>query len=355
MSQSPAAAGRNVPVDAAKTVAIFGTLLIHASAAGGFVGGVGSFQWTANLFWNTLVRCAVPVFFLCSGALLLPPEKEVPVRTVWRRYIPRIAIALFFWAAAYAGWELLLVKCRTGILELAAIRRALTDLLLFRHKSHLYYLHIILLVYALLPVTRLFAAKADRRLTAYALGLWFLLGSVLPLARQFPPLSLIGGIPAQYPISLTWGAVGYTLLGDVLRREAGKYRPRVFALLYLAGFFLTFGGTLWLSVGRGELALPLLQGTAPGVCLQAAGIYGFCVSTFSGRQSCRWTETVSRASFCIYLVHLFFLDGLVGRGLTAGNYPPLWAVPAEAAVLFAAGFLVWLALRRVPVVNKYLI
>ena len=96
MPQSAAAVHRNVPVDAAKTAAIFGTLLIHASAAGGFVGGVGSFQWTANLFWNTLIRCAVPVFFLCSGALLLSTEKEVTIRTVWRRYIPRIAMALFF-------------------------------------------------------------------------------------------------------------------------------------------------------------------------------------------------------------------------------------------------------------------
>ena len=33
---------RSVPVDAAKTVAIFGTLLIHASAAGGFAGAPGS-------------------------------------------------------------------------------------------------------------------------------------------------------------------------------------------------------------------------------------------------------------------------------------------------------------------------
>ena len=63
---------RSVPVDAAKTAAIFGTLLIHASAAGGFAGAPGSFGWTSALFWNCLLRSAVPVFFLCSGALLLP-------------------------------------------------------------------------------------------------------------------------------------------------------------------------------------------------------------------------------------------------------------------------------------------
>ena len=97
---------------------------------------------------------------------------------------------------------------------------------------------------------------------------------------------------------------GYTLLGDVLSREAGRYRPRVFVLLYLAGFALTFGGTLWLSARSGELALPLLQGTAPGVCLQAAGIYGFCVSAFSHKDRWPVAETISKASSCVYLVHL---------------------------------------------------
>ena len=57
---------RSVPVDAAKTAAIFGTLLIHASAAGGFAGAPGSFGWTSALFWNCLLRSAVPVFS-CSA------------------------------------------------------------------------------------------------------------------------------------------------------------------------------------------------------------------------------------------------------------------------------------------------
>ena len=57
----------------------------------------------------------------------------------------------------------------------------------------------------------------------------------------------------------------------------------------------------------------------------------------------------------MYLVHLFFLDALTGRGLSAGAYPSIWAVPVLTAVLFCAGFLVWLVLRKIPLVNRYLI
>ena len=210
-------------------------------------------------------------------------------------------------------------------------------------------------MYALLPLTRQFVSSADRRLLRYALGIWFVLGCLAPTLKFFPPLSLIGGIPAQYPINLTWGAVGYGVLGYVLTQEAPRHRPWTFVWLYIAGTALTFGLTLIASVKTGKLYQVFLQGSAPGVCLQAAGLYGFCVSRWQDRDRWPLAETVSKASFCIYLTHLFFLEFLAGRGLAAGLLPPVWAVPLLAAAAFGGGFLVWLVLRRVPVAKTYLI
>ena len=210
-------------------------------------------------------------------------------------------------------------------------------------------------MYALLPLTRRFVAAADRRLLNYALGIWFVLGCLAPTLKSFPSLSLIGGIPAQYPINLTWGAVGYGVLGYVLTQEAPRHKPRTFALLYLLGTALTFGLTLIASVRTGTLYQVFLQGNSPGVCLQAAGLYGLCVSQWHDRDRWPLAETVSKASFCVYLTHLFFLEFLAGRGLSAGILPPVWCVPALALAAFGGGFLVWLVLRRVPVVNTYLI
>lgn len=125
--------------------------------------------------------------------------------------------------------------------------------------------------------------------------------------------------------------------------------------MYLAGLAVSFGGTWGLSLLRGQLYLGFLQGNAPGVCLEAAGLYGWCVSRFSGGAGPRWSKTVSQASFCVYLVHLFFLEELVSRGFSAGAYSPVWAVPALTAAVFAVSLGVWLILRRIPVVNRWLI
>ena len=67
------------------------------------------------------------------------------------------------------------------------------------------------------------------------------------------------------------------------------------------------------------------------------------------------TTALSKASFCIYLVHLFFLDLLMKAGYYTGALNPVWSAPAETVVLVACGFVTWLVLRKVPLVKRYLI
>ena len=347
---------RSVPVDAAKTAAIFGTLLIHASAAGGFAGAPGSFGWTSALFWNCLLRSAVPVFFLCSGALLLPPEKEVTVRRVWTKYIPRILAALLFWAAAYEGVELLRGWRAAGVLERTALRQAALNLVLFHHKNHLYYLHIILLVYAVLPLTRRLVAAADRRLLNYALGIWFVLGCLAPTLKFFPPLSLVGGIPAQYPINLTWCAVGYGVLGDVLTQEA----PPPQAPGPLFGCIWRHGADLRPDAGGLRQNRGAVSGVPPGERPRRLFAGGGAVRLL--RRPVAEPGPLAHGGDRLQGVLLHLLDAPVlpglpgGQGaLSAGTLLPVWGVPVLAAAAFGGGFLVWRVLRRVPVVKTYLI
>lgn len=350
MGHTVPARTRSVGLDIVKSVAIFGTVIIHATAVGGFNWPLGSLEWTSNLFWSSLFRCAVPLFLMCSGALFLAPERELPISILWKKYIFRIVVAMAFWAAAYLIWDLYLF----GNLTRAGMAQALRDFVLFRHRDHLYYLIIMVAVYAALPVTRLLVEKAGRTLAVYALALWLTCGSLLPALFAFWPFSQMEGYVRQYAIPYTWMAIGLGVLGYCIHRYGGRIRPRAYALLYLAGFVLTFCGTWFLSLRQGELNAVLLGGNTPGVLLEAAGIFGLCahVPLKRGRRA---VETFSRASFCIYLVHLMFLDKLVQGGWYVGTLPPLWAVPVETFFLVLCGFVTWLILRKIPWVNRYLI
>ena len=147
---NPAAPSRVRSVDCAKCLAIFCVLLIHAASDVLRGGPISSVRWLSGLFWGSVSRGAVPLFLLCSGALLLDAERTISARHIWRRNIPHMLLALFFWAAVYKAIGLL----TAGQTDAAALRGALRDWLLWRHEGHLYYLPVILLC-LLIPVENL--------------------------------------------------------------------------------------------------------------------------------------------------------------------------------------------------------
>lgn len=173
---NPAAPSRVRSVDCAKCLAIFCALLIHAASDVLRGGPISSIRWLSGLFWGSVSRGAVPLFLLCSGALLLDAERTISARHIWRRNIPHMLLALFFWAAVYKAIGLL----TAGQTDAAALRGAVRDWLLWQHEGHLYYLPVILLVYAALPLTRTFTAHADAKTMRYFLAFWFAFGVLLP-------------------------------------------------------------------------------------------------------------------------------------------------------------------------------
>ena len=342
---------RNRAVDRVKSLAILGVLLIHASA--GIVSELppGSPSWRSALYWNAISRPAVPLFLMASGTLLLPPERELTLKKLYTRNLPRLLTALFFWAALYK----LVFLVRMDSLTPPDLKAAAKNLLLFRHEEHLYYLHIMLLVYAFLPVTRLIARNGTRRSLEYALGLWFALGILYPSVRGLRPFALLAGIPVQWRLNLTYSSIGYTLLGHYLTAWRPRPRRSLCLLALLSGFSLTFGGTWAASRAAGALEEGFLEGTGVGVCLEALGVFGLCQGARLPEGLERGAAWLSRASFCVFLTHIFFLQSFARHGLRAGAGPVLVAVPLVALLVLACGCGAYALLSRTPVARRWLV
>ena len=339
---------RNGAVDFLKTFAILGVLFIHASTSS-YYQPLGSSPWLWGLFWGSISRASVPIFLICSGALLLDPQRDLPLKKLYGKNVLRILTALFFWAMVYKVFGLL----RAHTLSSATLIQGIKEVLTFQHEFHFYYLHITLLVYALLPATRLIAAHADKKALEYLPGIWFLLGIVYPTVKPLWPFTLLNGIPAQWALNLTYASVGYGLLGWYLRQYAGRWK--LWAALGALGFALTYGGTIGASLLDGALNVTPLNGNTVGVALMAAGICGAAFAGLRGRPPLPGSAWLSKASFCIYLVHVFFLYTLSDHGISALMFHPALAVPLTVALMLAGSLLVYLILRRIPVVRQWLI
>lgn len=342
------AESRNPALDVVRAAAIVMVLVIHTASAG-LTLPPGAPDWWGALIWGALARPAVPLFFLCSGALML--GREISPRRLLRHNLPRIVAAMLVWAMLYKVYGL----WTGGALTAAGLWEAVKQVLTLQHPFHFYYLHILLLVYAFLPAVRVFVRNASRREEEYLLALWFVTGILIPLIRVIWPFTLVGPLSSWYLMRMSYAAIGYALLGHYLRQYGGSIPRRRYALALAAGLALTFGGTAAASLRAGTLNSRFLEGMSPGPMLMALGLFGLILSRPDWPEPVtRLTGRLARAAFCIYLVHILFQQALGGLGLNSGAHC-LLSVPAMSLLLLALGWITWEILRHIPVVRRYLI
>ncbi len=341
---------RNVSIDLIKAIAILGVIAIHAGSFVLSINPIGTFEWTSGLFWASFFRASVPLFLMASGAIMLDPEKEISFKKLYLHSISRILIAMFFWGFAYKIYHLIVESQITVENLWYSFKR----LLLFDQEFHFYYIHIILIVYVLLPVTRLFVEKADKKLLQYSLTVWFVLAILFPTVKDFYPFNLLSGLTGQWLINMTWASVGYGILGYYLKKYPLK-KKHCFLCLTL-GFIIVFGFTFYMSKKYDYLYELFFQGMSVGVCLYAVGIFSYI--TLTGNKIkyklSKIIVYISKASFCVYLSHMFVLYLFEKLSLTAQTLSII-TVPLISVLVLLICTCIYAIISKIPILNKWII
>ncbi|MBQ4110651.1 MAG: acyltransferase family protein [Clostridia bacterium] len=336
-------------IDLVKTVAIIGVIIIHVTGPKFYLYDVGSSSWLFILIFASLMRASVPLFLMCSGALLLNPEKEMPLKKLYLKNILRIVVAMLFWGMIYKISHLL----EAGNVSVGSLWHAFKEILLFNQEYHFYYMHMIILVYIFLPITRLIVKYATKQILEYILAVWFVLGIVYNTLWPFMPVESIGGMVSQWQINLTYCSVGYGILGYYLKTYPQKNSINIISALL--GFCIIFFGTYIMSLKTGILNETFLTGTTIGCALLAFGIYGLCLNNANKLSRFnKITESISKASFCIYIIHVLFLNTAMYHGW-AGLFVSFHSVLAYVVLIFTLSYITYLILSKIPIVNKWLI
>lgn len=342
---------RDGAVDLVKSLAICAVLLIHCSANHFASYEVGANRWLATALFGSVSRWAVPAFLLCSGALMNDPDKDVPLKKLFSRYLLRLFAALAAWAVFYELFRMFTLRGSAPLETL--LRGAAANLFYGNTYYHLYYFYFVFALYLALPLTRLAARFASGGEQRYILAIWFLSGGVIRFFQYFWPLNRMQASLLYFVMPAALLCPGLGLLGWYMR----AHPPRGWAGglgLFAAGFAVTMLGTWARSLRSGALDSFYLDGFGLFVLVMAAGVFRLCQWTAG-----RWAETprpvrlLSAASFCVYLVHPFFQYLAVPDRFLA--LPVYWSVPLQAAVLLALSLLAYGALSRIPVVKRWLI
>lgn len=97
----------------------------------------------------------------------------------------------------------------------------------------------------------------------------------------------------------------------------------------------------------------LLDGFSPTSVLMAAAIFRLAQALSQRWDLPLFVAFLSQASFCVYLIHPFFQ--WLARQSFFEALPPLWGTPLQAFLLLGLSLCAYLVLRRIPIVNRWLI
>ena len=114
-----------------------------------------------NIF-DSISRMAVPCFLMLSGALMLNEDKEIPAVKITKK-IAKLFVLLLFWSALYA---------------MCYHPKAFIHYLFYGHY-HLWYLYLIIGLYLITPILRLFVKRENIKYIYYFL--------ILSIVFQFLP------------------------------------------------------------------------------------------------------------------------------------------------------------------------
>ena len=339
---------RKTYLDAIRILACFCVIYNHVMGRAVIEDGPASF---CALFAYFFSKTAVPLFFMITGALLLP--RIDTYKKSFQRFL-RIAIALvLFYTLSYAAY------CLRGGVPFSAGTLART---IYRDRLGVaysyWYLYRYLSILVMLPILQRMTARLTQRDIRYFLLIAVGVCGMLYSAQLFAP----DARPSEYlTIPLFSVYIGMLLLGLYIDRYA--VRKRSYMLLAGAGLLLCVSAAAFLTmraqVADMDTARQLDRCERTSVVL-AAGCAFYLLKCFDAGAALsvrvrNGISRVGRLTFTAYLVSEMLIDALYAiRAWLQTRLPVFGADMLYVCVVFAAGMAIATVATRIPLLKKLL-
>ncbi len=170
--------------DYLRVFAIVAVMTVHIAAMNWHAADVNGIDWQVFNFYDSISRWGVPIFVMISGALFLNRD-DIPVKTIYSKYILRLVIAYFVWSFIYYLFQgESIVQQLVGLVQPGKMARLLVIL---SGHYHLWFIPMLIGIYICLPVTK--QIVKNNKIALYFLVIsfifWFLFPQIVLLIKDF--------------------------------------------------------------------------------------------------------------------------------------------------------------------------
>ena len=337
----PKESQRVVYLDILRIIATFAVIFLHVSCREYYSAFI-SYDWYLAVFNGSLVRWAVPIFVMISGALFLNPAKEIPFKDLLTQKVFRLLKIYLFWWIFYS---VVMSSCSLLFGDTIGLPFSYDFLM---PRFHLWFLPMLMGIYLLIPFLRKIAA--DESLLRFALILW-----LVYLTGSFFMVIKIPQISPLFAMNIVVGHTGYFLLGYYLSKVSITDKQRkVIYLLGVLGFILTIAGNVILSIHDGKSNDQFLDTLSVFVVFMAAALFVFIkeISPKIENKTARFVEYVRYDLFGIYLTHALWLT-VLNRAVLRNLCNQAITIPLIAIAVLVLSLYTTKLIRKIPFLKKF--
>ncbi len=326
---------RSYYFDNLRVLACFAVILLHIVAPHITAESLGSKSWWTADVLDSAVRWCVPIFFMLSGSLVLQTTstfKEDIIKTLYRLVLPFIFISILYFYNTHK------------IFNMNKFIRLFLEGNIF---YHLWYMYVIIGLYLVAPICKVYIQNANKENIRYFLALSLLSSSIYPLFCKIYTISKYSNLI----LPVVTGYVGFFVLGYYINKfEFKKIVRFTIHFIGLLSFLFIVIATYDLS-SPSKLDLYFYEYLSLPVILMSISLFMFFKYNINFKL--KGMRFIGDCTFGIYLIHPFIISKLNFsiRMSRLYNNSILYKIFLEAIVVFIICLIIILVLK----VSKYIL
>jgi len=340
-------------LDVLRTIACIAVIMIHSSATLTIKCEVNSTNFEIGNVWDALGRIGVPLFVMISGALMLDKNYNCSKEKM-KKHIARMIEFFMFWSILYCIiYEILIPKFINH--DSIKINKVITELI--KGHYHLWFIYLIIGVYLIVPLLRLWVKDENKKYVKYfiILSIFFvyIIKYVVTIGKNFSEsfVKINDFYDNSFQLKYIGGYTAYFLLGWYLNNYDLKHKKCIY-ILGILGLLVSIIGTSILS-SIANKSVDLFDNLGINVLAQSVAVFVFIKDKFKEKENeNKVVKSISKHSLGIYAMHPAFITVIYKIFEISNINNALICIPIAFAVVFLGSYLGTYIFSKIPGLRK---